>query len=75
MINFPNQLNAHFMNLKSKIDSHDPRPTNGVKNRLTELMGEWATHKKNLESIIKDEVQVFNDLYEELKIPALVIPK
>jgi len=75
VINFPNQLNSHFMNLKSKIDSHDPRPTAGVKNRLSELMGEWATHKKTLEDIINGEVSEFNDLYDALKIPALVIPK
>lgn len=75
VINFPNQLNAHFMNLKSKIDSHDPRPTAGVKNRLTELMGEWATHKKTLENIITGDVSAFNDLYDALKIPALVIPE
>ncbi len=75
VINFPNQLNSHFMNLKSKIDSHDPRPTAGVKNRLSELMGEWATHKKTLEKIINEEVSAFNDLYDALKIPALVIPE
>ncbi|MEM1120232.1 MAG: glycosyl hydrolase [Bacteroidota bacterium] len=75
VINFPNQLNSHFMNLKSKIDSHDPRPTNGVKSRLTELMGEWTAHKKTLQTIIDGEVSTFNDLYNALQIPALVIPK
>jgi len=75
VINFPNQLNAHFMNLKSKIDTHDPRPTAGVKLRLTELLGEWATHKATLDKIINQEVRGYNDLYHTLNIPVLVIPK
>ncbi len=75
VINFPNQLNSHFMNLKSKIDTHDPRPTAGVKLRLKELNDEWANQKAVLDKIINMEVKGFNDLYHQLKIPALVIPK
>ena len=75
VINFPNQLNAHFMNLKGKIDSHDPRPTAGVKLRLKELNDEWASNKAVLEGIISKEVKGYNDLYHKLKLPALVIPK
>jgi len=41
VINFPNQLNAHYMNLKGKIDAHDPRSTAGVKLRLKELNDEF----------------------------------
>ena len=75
MINFPNQLNSHFMNLKNKIDTHDPRPTAGVQLRLTELLGEWVTHKGTLNNIIDKDVKGYNDLYHTLKIPVLVIPK
>ncbi|MFK7978971.1 MAG: glycosyl hydrolase, partial [Saprospiraceae bacterium] len=75
VINFPNQLNAHFMNLKSKIDTHDPRPTAGVKLRLKELLAEWATHKATLDQIINQDVKGYNELYHSLKIPVLVIPK
>ena len=75
VINFPNQLNSHFMNLKSKIDTHDPRPTAGVKLRLKELLSEWATHKATLNSLIDKDVKGYNELYHSLKIPVLVIPK
>lgn len=75
VINFPNQLNSHFMNLKSKIDTHDPRPTAGVKLRLKELLAEWGTHKATLDKIINQDVKGYNDLYHSLKIPVLVIPK
>lgn len=75
VINFPNQLNSHFLNLKSKIDTHDPRPTAGVKLRLKELLVEWEEHKTTLDRIINQDVKAFNDLYHTLKIPVLVIPK
>ena len=74
VINFPNQLNSHFMNLKGKVDAHDPRPTEGVKVRLKELLSEWAIHKTNLDAIINGEVKTFNELFAGLKVPALVIP-
>ena len=75
VINFPNQLNAHFMNLKSKVDTHDPRLTEGVKIRLKELLAEWANHKAALNKIINEDVKAFNDLFSQLKIPALVVPE
>ena len=75
VINFPNQLNAHFMNLKRKIDSHDPRPTKGVQTRLKDLMAEWSAHQATLEAIINKDVQQYNDLFRALKVPVLVVPK
>ncbi len=75
VINFPNRLNSDFMNLKGKIDQHDPRMTMGAKQRLNDLLVEWNTHKATLEDIVSNDVNAFNQLFAELKTPVLVIPK
>jgi len=75
VINFPNQLNSHFMNLKGKIDSHDPQLTEGVQIRFNDLMKEWATAKKSYQEILDIDIAKFNELYRTLKVPALVIPE
>ncbi|MEM6319244.1 MAG: glycosyl hydrolase [Bacteroidota bacterium] len=75
VINFPNQLNSHFMNLKSKIDSHDPRPTKGVQMRLKELLSEWEASKNTLTHIIDKEIATYNQMYRNLEVPALVVPE
>ena len=75
VINFPNQLNSHFMNLKGKIDSHDPQLTQGVQTRFKDLVKEWDLAKQNYKDIVDIEVARFNELYSTLNIPALVIPE
>lgn len=75
VINFPNQLNAEFLNLKGQIDQFDPQPTEGAKLRVKELTTEWATYKKEIETILQREVMMFNRMYAEAKLPALILPK
>lgn len=75
VINFPNKLNAQLINLKRKIDSHDPRPTKGTQLQLDNLLNQWYGHQKELNSIIDGGVPEFNKLYEKLAIPALSIPE
>ncbi len=73
VINFPNQLNAELLNLKSRVDTHDPRPTQGAQQRLSDLQAEWAKHKKQLQSIMENEVKQFNELYKQKNLPAIIM--
>lgn len=75
VINFPNKLNAEIMNLISRINGNDPRLTKGAKDRRDELMGEWATLKADMNSIIDVDITGFNQAYKEADIPILVLPK
>ena len=75
VINFPNRLNSHFMNLKRKVDAHDPRVTKGAQQRLADLQAQWAQHKATLDSIINTDVAGFNQLFKEMNVPALILPK
>jgi photosystem II stability/assembly factor-like uncharacterized protein len=74
VINFYNRLNAELLDLKKRIDEHDPRPTAGVRTRMTDLMQEWATHKATLEKLINVDVAKFNEMYKQKAIPALIVP-
>ncbi len=75
VINFYNRLNAEFMDLKNRIDVHDPRPTAGAKLRMNDLMQEWATHKTAYEKLINEDVAKFNDMYKQKALPALIVPE
>lgn len=73
VINWPSKLNAAYFYLRGRLDEHDPRVTQGVKNRLADLDQEWATYKKESTSLLQNEVQAFNELFKKKAIPALII--
>ncbi len=73
VINFPNQLNAELLNLKSRISSHDPRPTEGAKERLEELLAQWDRYKEAMHQIIDVELAAFNQMHLQQDIPAVIL--
>lgn len=73
VINWPSKLNAAYFYLRGRLDEHDPRVTQGVRNRLADLDKEWATYKKESTSLLQNEVQAFNELFKKKAIPALII--
>lgn len=75
VINWPGQLNAEFFVLKNKLDTHDPRVTEGVRTRLEDLETKWATHQKTMEQLLNEGIPAFNRQYQELQIPALIVPE
>ena len=74
VINFPNKLNAEIMNLINRIDSGDPRVTQGAKERMQDLGNEWSKYKSEMMQILEMDVKQFNKMYKELDAPALVLP-
>lgn len=74
VINFPNQLNSELLNLKTRIDTHDPRITQGARQRLRDLLDNWQTHKEEWQEIVHADIALFNRLYAERGIPALYVP-
>ncbi len=75
VINFRNQLNAELFQLRSAIDSHIPKPTQGVQDRLKELLDIWESRKGEMNDIITKEIGGFNEAYKTRNMPALIIPK
>ncbi len=74
VINFPNQLAAELMNLKSRVDGAVPAATVGAEQRLEDLTRVWGIHYGELTRIIEEELAGFNTKYKELGLPALIIP-
>jgi len=66
VINFNNQLNAEFMELKSYVDSAEPKVTLGAKERLKDLLADWKTYETERNTIVDKEMQTYNQMYKEL---------
>lgn len=75
VINFYNRLNAELLDLKRRMDTHDPRVTEGAKQRYRDLMEEWAVQRRSLTEIIDVKMVAYNKLYRDLQLPALVLPE
>lgn len=73
MINYNNRLNAEFMELKSYVDVAEPKVTKGAKERLKDLMAEWKTYESERNTIVNNEMEVYNKLYDELGLPAIIL--
>ena len=74
MVNFNSKLSAELMFLKGYVDNHDPRVTEGAKERMRDLSDQWSTYKKELNRIIEEELEEYNRLFKEQDIPAVIIP-
>lgn len=73
VINFNNQLNAEFMELKSYVDAAEPKVTQGAKERLKDLMADWNTYETERDAIVDKEMQAYNQLFKELELPAIIM--
>ncbi len=72
VINWPSKINSEFFNIKGLADSPDPRITQGIKTRLSDLQNEWNTQKKNLEALRKS-ISDYNLLYKTQQLDALIL--
>ena len=72
ILNFPAKLNAEFFDLRSRVDAHDPRVTQGVRDRLKDLQAEWAIHRQALQMLLENEVSAYNRQFKIAELPALI---
>ena len=75
VINWPSKLNAEFFDLRGKLDVHDPRVTQGVRDRLRDLEAEWTRHKATWKKLIEEDVAGYNSLFREKNLPVLSAPQ
>lgn len=73
-INFRNRLNAEYLQVRSAVDAHDPRITQGVKDRLQDVQMDWDKSKKEMSILIQTDIKHYNQLFKEKNIPAVVTP-
>lgn len=75
VINFPSKLNAEYFALKNVADEHDPRLTQGARDRLADLDKQWERHRTELDKLIREDITRFNELFRQKAVPALMMEK
>jgi hypothetical protein len=72
VVNYPNKLNSEFMILRNSLGGHDPRVTQGIRDRLTDIEGEWQKRKQEVNEIIQKDVANYNKTFKDKNVPALM---
>jgi photosystem II stability/assembly factor-like uncharacterized protein len=72
VINFQNKLNSEFLQIRSVADAHDPRITQGAKERFADVQAEWAKHKRTMQEIVTKDITDYNKLFKDKNLPALI---
>lgn len=72
VINWPGKLNAEFFVLRGKLDTHDPRVTEGVEKRLADLSAQWKEAKKGYTKLMDEDVAAYNQMFRDRNVPALI---
>ena len=75
VINFPNKLVSEMMFIRNNMDSHDPKITEGAKQRMKEVIGMWQKHKQGFDQLLKNDIAQINKMYNSLNMNRIVIPK
>jgi len=73
VVNFPNQLNAELLTLKGRVETHEPRPTAGARQRLSDLQAEWERHLSAMRQLINEDLAAFNQAYREQELPVIML--
>ncbi|MEK6152409.1 glycosyl hydrolase [Flavobacteriaceae bacterium 3-367] len=73
VINYNNQLNAELMYLKGFVDTAEPKVTEGAKERLKDLLADWAVYEKERDAIVSKEMAAYNQLFKTLELPAILL--
>jgi photosystem II stability/assembly factor-like uncharacterized protein len=67
VINWPSKINVEFFNVLNRADAADPRITDGIKKRLSDLQAQWTSEKAKLTAIKKSIVD-YNSLYKSQQL-------
>jgi photosystem II stability/assembly factor-like uncharacterized protein len=73
VINWPSKLNAEFFAVIGVADVHDPRITQGARDRFKDLQQTWTGYKQTMKEFIEKDVADYNRLFREKGIPAIVV--
>lgn len=72
VINFSSKLNVEFLYLKNLADAHDPRVTDGLKARNTDLDKEWVKYKNVYDKDLRKAIDNYNSLFKSKNLPAII---
>ncbi|MFN7117348.1 MAG: WD40/YVTN/BNR-like repeat-containing protein, partial [Saprospiraceae bacterium] len=69
VINWPSRLSAEFLDLRGRLDTHDPKITQGIQDRLQDVENEWNTHRVTMEKLLSNDISAYNQLFKSKNIP------
>ena len=72
IINFQNKLNSEFFQLRMNLDSHDPRVTQGVRDRFRDVQADWQKYKQQVNEIVLKDIANYNKMFKDKNLPALM---
>ena len=70
VINWPSKINVEFFNVLNRADAADPRITDGIKKRLSDLQAQWSSEKAKL-TAIKKSIADYNSLYKSQQLDVI----
>lgn len=71
-INFPNKLNAEFLQIRGVADTHDPRLTQGVQSRAQDVQRDWGKYKMQMNQLIQQDISEYNKAFRDKNMPAVI---
>lgn len=69
VINYPNQLNIHLMDLQNNLDGAVPPVTAGQRARWEDLQAEWHHHQVVLSTFWEEMLPTFNQELQKSQVP------
>jgi photosystem II stability/assembly factor-like uncharacterized protein len=72
VINFPSKLNAEYFAVRGVADTHDPRLTQGARQRFVDLELQWESYSAAMKKLMETDVAAYNKAYKETNLPAVI---
>ncbi|MDL5047342.1 hypothetical protein QQ054_15090 [Oscillatoria amoena NRMC-F 0135] len=72
VINFPSKLNTEFFAVRAVADVHDPRITQGARERFADLEKQWSLLKQQQKDLVDKEVAAYNKMFKDKNVPAVI---
>ncbi len=69
VINFPTQLNHRLIFLRGAVDGSEVGLIDGARERFDDLMAEWDEERSKLGELIDSDLEAFNQLVVDKRIP------
>lgn len=73
VINFPSKLNTEYFNVRGVVDVHDPRVTQGARDRFADLEMMWNGYQQQMKTLQSKDIADYNKLHRDKNIPAVVV--
>lgn len=72
VINFPSKLNTEYFAVRAVADVHDPRITQGARDRFADLEKQWTAYSRQRQDLLEKDIAAFIRMFKDKNIPAII---